>query len=324
MDDSSQQNSLLPKLILVLLIVLVITLLIPSTARSQYGTLVAVEPADLVLSPGETSNVYVQVEGAIEIYGIEIRMQYDPEVIQIQDADPNQTGVQVSAGDMFDEDQGFLVRNQADNQLGEILYAFTLLAPAPPLTGSGTLIQFEVLGIAQGRSDLELEVILASSDGVALPLEEQPGVVIVGTPPAEPSTPTHTSASPSQTASAETTSTSTPATPSPTRALTESPTPTAPPPEAATPSETPQITDGLLPTPEATQPQGSGPTSTPSTSTGEPLASPDPSDSGSGDSQGTAGNDTAVGAKNTTLWITGILVLGIGGIAGGIYLYRRK
>ncbi len=311
MDDSSQQNSLLPKLVLVLLILLVITFFLPDTARSQSRILVAVEPADLDLNPGKTSMVSVRVEGASEFYGIEIRLRYDPKVIQIQDADPNQTGVQVSAGDLFEENQGFLVRNQTDNQQGELVYAFTLLAPAPPMTGSGTLIAFEVVGVADGNSDLELNVILASPDGVALPLEQQSGHITVGAELVEPATRTPTRLPPSATATGEIVRTSTATTPSPTL--------TASPPDVTATIRTLWLTDNILPTSEPTQPPKASPTPTPTTAPGEPLASPSP-----GDYEGTAGIDTTSEAKNNTLWITGILFLGIGGIAGGIYLYRRK
>jgi len=68
-----------------------------------------------------------------------------------------------------------------DNQKGEITYAFTLLAPAPAVSGDGSLIKFEVLAVAQGWSTMELDTILASPDGMALSIDIHNGQVNVGT-----------------------------------------------------------------------------------------------------------------------------------------------
>jgi len=162
-------------------------------AMSQSATVVLVEPPELTLIVGETGNVSVNVQDADDFYGFEIHIHYDPASVQVLDADSSRRGIQVAAGDLFVEDQGFLVLNQADNQNGEILYAFTLLSPAPPISGSGSLIEFELEAIAEGNSKLELEVILASPDGMAIPINLQDGQVTglageMGQPTSSPST----------------------------------------------------------------------------------------------------------------------------------------
>ena len=153
---------------------------LPPIALSQSTTVVSVEPPELNLIVGKTSNLTVFVHDSVNFYGLEIHLHFDPASVQL-DADNNRPGIQVQSGDLFDEDQGFLVRNNADNQSGEIIYAFTLIAPALPMSGSGSLINFELEAIAKGMSLLELEAILASPDGMALPIYLQDGLVTVGT-----------------------------------------------------------------------------------------------------------------------------------------------
>jgi len=165
-------------------------------ALSQSVTLVAVEPSELNLNSGESANLSVTVNAIDDFYGFEIHLQYDPNSLQILDADPDISGVQVQAGDLFDEGQGFLVRNQADNQNGELTYAFTLLAPAAPMTGSGSLIEFELEAIAEGSSLLELEAILASPDGTALRINLENGQITIGTGGPDQPTMTATTKSP--------------------------------------------------------------------------------------------------------------------------------
>jgi hypothetical protein len=327
MDGSSQQKSIQPKLsllksVLVLVILFAVPFTAPNTAFSQSGTVVAVEPPDLTLDPDQTIDVSVRVEGADAFYGLEITLRYDPSVIQIQDADPDQPGIQVRDGDLFEEDQGFLIRNQADNQQGELVYAFTLLAPVPPMSGSGTLIEFEVVGVGDGNSGLELEVILASEDGVALPVELQAGSVTVGTGPIITPTFTTTTRPPSPTGTKEIVNTSTAPAPSATSSQNDSPTEPLTGVQPTLTANPPPLTDATA-TIEANQnPEAS----LPPTSTaieGEAMASPTNTDQTSG-SQPETESVEAAGSRNPTLWVVGIVVLGIGGIVGGKYWYRRK
>ena len=94
-------------------------------------------------------------------------------------------------GDIFDVSQSFLVVNQVDQDSGEITYAITLLAPAPPETGDGSLITFKLHAIDIGNSALELvNVIMASPDGEAVPFNSIDGQVVVNTEQIKPPPPT--------------------------------------------------------------------------------------------------------------------------------------
>jgi hypothetical protein len=81
---------------------------------------------------------------------------------------------------MYEVGQGFLVANEADNEVGKALFVFTLLAPASPLAGDGTLVKFELEAIGEGITEIDLEeVIIASPDGEALPFVAVSGEVII-------------------------------------------------------------------------------------------------------------------------------------------------
>ncbi len=152
----------------------------PQLLMGQSNATVTIDPPTLTLDPGETASLAVLVGDANGIYGVEIRMVFDPGVIQIVDADPAQSGVQVIAGDFLDVNQGFLVVNRADNASGVITFAFTLLAPATPADGEGTLLEIALQAVGSDQSDLVLDsVILASPEGQPLPLTTGNGLVIV-------------------------------------------------------------------------------------------------------------------------------------------------
>ena len=60
---------------------------------------------------------------------------------------PNQEGIQIEAGNLLPTSQGFVVANRVNEADNTIIFALTLLNPAPPATGSGPLarVTFNVL-----------------------------------------------------------------------------------------------------------------------------------------------------------------------------------
>ena len=64
--------------------------------------------------------------------------------------------LQILAGDFLALDEGFVAANEANNETGQLSYALTLLAPAEPASGSGTLVEFEVEALETGSIDLLL------------------------------------------------------------------------------------------------------------------------------------------------------------------------
>jgi hypothetical protein len=148
---------------------------------AQSSTVVRIDPLELALQAGETAAVSIHVEGASNLYGVEIHLSFDPAIVQIVDADADEPGVQTEPGDLMSIDQGFLVANRVDNTTGKLLFGLTLLNPAPPVSGDGILLAFELEALAAGTSDLVLSpVILASPQGEELPSSVEHGRVTVG------------------------------------------------------------------------------------------------------------------------------------------------
>jgi len=197
-------------------------------AQTQPEAALRFEPETTRLAPGETTRVRLVVENASGLYGVEIHLRYDPDVVRILDSDSITRGVQAQPGDFLDVNRGFLVMNQADPVEGVFVYALTLLAPAEAVSGDGTIFELELAAEVAGTSPLVLEeVILASAQGESLPFSSQDGEVIVSTG----STQTATSLAPTVTPTAT-------RTPLP-QAPTATPSPTAIP---VLPSETTEAT----------------------------------------------------------------------------------
>lgn len=92
---------------------------------------------------GETVVVETRVKNAPDVYGVELGMSFDPEVLEVVNVKSNGSAAnaKVIPGAFFQEKSLFYAANQAENRKGTITYAATLLNPAPSSRGSGTLIQ---------------------------------------------------------------------------------------------------------------------------------------------------------------------------------------
>lgn len=125
-------------------LILLALLALAPLALAQNGTRVYLQPVE---SASGLLTVEVLTENVTDLYGVELHLKYDPAVLEIQDGKADQEGVQIEPGALLPVNQGFVVANQADQGQGTILYALTLLNPAPPVNGSGPVarITFKVL-----------------------------------------------------------------------------------------------------------------------------------------------------------------------------------
>lgn len=97
------------------------------------------------------------IEKSPQIYGADMRLTFDPGVLKVVDSDTTQDGVQVGHGKFLDATQGFVLRNQADNENGVIDYVLALLNPAPPVEGDGLLAQVTFQANGEGETTVRFE-----------------------------------------------------------------------------------------------------------------------------------------------------------------------
>ena len=134
----------------------------------------------------ETSQVEIWINNVADLYGADVRLSFDPAVLEVVDADAGEPGIQIENG-------GFLVPplytalNEADNAAGTIKYAATQLNPTPPANGCGILAIVTFRAKTAGSSDLDFTYTkLADRDGNTLPATPADGSVST----VAPSTPT--------------------------------------------------------------------------------------------------------------------------------------
>jgi hypothetical protein len=153
---------------------LLLSIILISTGqlRAQETAVVLLEPQPLTLNQGQTGRLFVRIEDASEIYGVQIDMTFDTNQVRVIDADETKPGLQVLSGDFLTQGDGFEAANEVNNETGLLLYAYSRLAPAEPVSGSGTLFEFEVEALQPGSIELQFDrLIVASPEGEEMPVQ---------------------------------------------------------------------------------------------------------------------------------------------------------
>lgn len=215
---------------------LVVTLALFGSAFAQGGTVVRVDPAAATIAPGQIVSISIKVDNVSNLFGAEVHLAFNPNVLEVIDSDAGQAGVQITNGGMLTPD--FVTQNQADNTIGTIDFSVAQIG-RPAVSGSGTLAIISFRGKAAGSAPITFRgtpaapsgVILSDVSAVQIPSTTQNGLVTVTAAVVTPSsTPTLTPTPIGPTF------TPTPIPPSP--SSTPTPTPTGPT-QTPTPSATP-------------------------------------------------------------------------------------
>ncbi len=124
--------------LLMLSVLLLLAMLSGQQVLSQSGALVKVSPENASVALGQTIDIQVMVENIANLYGIDVRVLFDPAILEVVDVNATTSGVQVTPGTFPYPD--FTVKNETDNALGLVWYVVTQLNPRQPASGSGTIM----------------------------------------------------------------------------------------------------------------------------------------------------------------------------------------
>jgi hypothetical protein len=133
-----------------------ILLIFPSISHAN-GDSLRLSASSSTVEVGQQVTVDVTVRGAPTIYGADVRLTFDPQVLEVVDADEATAGVQLQPGDFIDIDKSFVLQHGADNEAGTVDYALALLNPAPEVEGDGTLVQVTFRAKAEGETTISIE-----------------------------------------------------------------------------------------------------------------------------------------------------------------------
>jgi hypothetical protein len=170
---------------------LILTLLLLSTTGVQAGaapdapdlaTTVSLQRSAEAVQGCGTATVDIWINGVTGLYGADVRVRFDPTMLQVVDANASTPFVQIQALGGFLQ-TNFVIKKLACNALeptnpdcdepeevGMIWYADSQINPTPPVSGSGAIARITFRGLAAGASNLTIIYHkLSNNNGVEIP-----------------------------------------------------------------------------------------------------------------------------------------------------------
>ena len=131
------------------------------------------------IEPDSTITVPIYLENAADVYAIDVRASFDPFLVEVVDADPDQDGVQIEPGQIPQPD--LVVIQDVDTQAGTIHYVMTQINPTPPAHGDGVLfiIHFRGRGTAAETFLRIDQVEMSDRSGLLLPVQWEGADLVV-------------------------------------------------------------------------------------------------------------------------------------------------
>ena len=124
-----------------------------SRGFAQGSTTILIHEPSSNVNVGDTVTVDIKIESVTDLYGVDVRLSFDPALLEVQDAEPGTTGVQIQKG-AFPAPE-CVIKNEADNSAGTIWYAVSQMNPTEPVSGAGVVASITFKGLAEGTSSVD-------------------------------------------------------------------------------------------------------------------------------------------------------------------------
>jgi hypothetical protein len=97
-----------------------------------------------IRAQAEEARWELRVTNVHDMYGVDVMLIFDASVVEVIDVDPEQPGVQIAPGPLFQDQQLYFVAYNRVTQnrqtgAGTISFVATLLNPAEPIDGDGII-----------------------------------------------------------------------------------------------------------------------------------------------------------------------------------------
>lgn len=151
----------------------------PLRVVTEAPALIRIAPAVLLVEPGGVVTASIVITDVAGLYGADVRLTFDPTLVQVVDADGGAPGAQITPGPLLTSP--FIVLNRAENTTGTIGYAATMINPSLPITGGGVLYLVQFRGVLTGVMPLVIsQAELSTRTGSTLSRSLENGQIRVG------------------------------------------------------------------------------------------------------------------------------------------------
>jgi len=133
---------------------------------------------DMQIRPGVAVEIPIDIEDVVDLYGIEIELEFDPTYWEFEDADPRREGIQPAIGTFLDP--GMTLFNIIDMQEGRIHLVMSQVNPSQPKSGDGTIMVLYATAKKTGVTSFEVKKVeLATREGLDIAVEGVDGQVTI-------------------------------------------------------------------------------------------------------------------------------------------------
>ncbi|MCJ7736295.1 MAG: cohesin domain-containing protein, partial [Anaerolineae bacterium] len=140
----------------------------PVAPAAQADVLLAFESGTVNI--GETVVAVVSVDRVSDLYGIEVHLAYDGDLLEVVDAESEAEGTQIESGSLLAIE--YIFQNQCNDAQGLIDYAASQMPPSEGVSGGGEIARITFKAVASGSAEVRvLTAVLASSEGSAIPVD---------------------------------------------------------------------------------------------------------------------------------------------------------
>lgn len=149
--------------------------------RVNVGPRIHLVDAEHTINISDTVTLEIRADALENLYGFQIEMAFDPQIVEVVDAYASVPGVQIEEGAFLP--LPVVIQNAADNTAGTIAYVMTLQGAKPGVSGSGVLGRITFHGKGAGASPVRFtRVILSDPMSVKIPANTGDGVITVRQP----------------------------------------------------------------------------------------------------------------------------------------------
>jgi len=135
-------------------------------------------PTQSTIAVSQTVRVDIMVANIEDLYGVQLNLGFDPDVVEVQDAYSFLPGIQIEEGDFLIPDE--VPTNQADNAAGVIALTMSLQGDKPGVSGSGRLATITFHGVDRGETEVGFrQSVLSDPQSVAIPHGTRPADIKV-------------------------------------------------------------------------------------------------------------------------------------------------
>ena len=158
----------------------------PARPLAPTATTVSVNPATPSVRGCDILDVYIDVNDVANLYAIDVRLTFNPAVLEVVDFDAGSPAVDIESiidpAPNLNFQAGYTVRNEVNNFTGTIWYAATQWAPTPAANGTGHVARIRLRAKSTASSALTFTYIkLSDPNGVQIAANGTNGSVSAST-----------------------------------------------------------------------------------------------------------------------------------------------